>query len=185
MIEKRDDEWYELEAKARQMLENSQFFPKDETIKHFIPTLHLWITPSFTPEKHWVFYDPRPQLNPLPKPRVRQFVWKKQEDYKRLNDPLIGLKEGFHSEPTFEIKTIEIERENFKRLHEDLAEIHFPAFIKDDFLGLDGEHFGVETLGAYHKAKVSWWSAFPPEWKNLVDWYKKIREFLEREFNEC
>lgn len=184
MIEKREEEWQKLEAKALQMLENPRLLPKDETIKHFIPILHLWIAPTFTPHKHWVFCKARPQVNPQPKPIVRQLIWQRNADFQRLNNPLIGLQEGFHIEPTFEIRTIEIDNEKLKNLHEDLTQVQFSAFIKDENLGLDGEHFGVETLDFYHNAKVSWWSSYPEEWKELVNWFEKIRKFLEEEFGE-
>lgn len=185
MVEKREKEWRELEAKVEHILNNPRFLPKDETTKQFIPTLHLWISPSFSSDKHWIFYNPRVQINPQPKPRIRQLIWQKQVDQKRLFDPLIGLKEGFHTEPTFEIKTIEIEKELFEKLRSDLAKIKFPPFIKDEILGLDGEQFGVETLGSYHSAKIFWWNSYPEEWKELVEWYDKTKRFLEEKFNEC
>lgn len=184
MVEKREKEWRELEAKVRYILNNPRFLPKDETTKQFIPTLRLWIAPSFSSDKHWIFYNPRLQINPQPKPRIRQLIWQKQDDYKRLFDPLAGLKEGFHTEPTFEIKTVEIEKESFDKFNKDLAKIQFPPFIKDEILGLDGERFGVETLGSYHSAKIFWWSSYPEEWKELVNWYEKVKKFLETKFND-
>ena len=182
MIEKREKEWQELELKARQMLENPQLLPKDETTRNFTPTLHLWITPTFTPEKHWVFYKPRPQINPPPKPFVRQMIWRKESDFQRLNDSLTGLQEGFHAEPTFETKTALIEKEMFETLHQQLSEIRFPAFARDEIRGLDGESCGVEILGFYHQARVSWWSVYPDDWQELVRWFEKIQEFLEENF---
>lgn len=184
MIEKRENEWLELESRAKRIFENPRLLPKDDATKLFTPILHLWISPTFTPEKHWIFYKPQSQLNPLPKPIIRQLIWERQADFERLNNPLVGLKEGFQTAPTFEIKTVEIEQKNFENLHQQLAEIRFPAFVKDEFLGLDGERFGVETLGSYHSAKVFWWSSYPPEWKELVEWYEKIRKFLEEKFDD-
>jgi len=182
MIEKREKEWQELEAKARQILENPRLLPKDETTKHFEPTLHLWISPTFTPEKHWIFYKPQPQINPQPKPFVRQIIWQKPSDFQRLNNPLIGLQEGFQAEPTFETKTVEIEKEMLETLHQQLSEIRFPAFVRDEILGLDGESFGVEIFSFYHQARVSWWSIYPDDWHELVRWFEKIQRFLEESF---
>jgi hypothetical protein len=184
MIENREKEWQELHTKATQMLENPRLLPKDETNKLFIPILHLWISPTFTNEKHWVFYKPQTQINPPPKPFVQQLIWRKDADFQRLNNPLIGLQEGFHIEPTFEIKTVEIENEIYQKFYESLAKIELPAFIKEEVFGLDGENFGIETLGFYHNAKITWWSAFPKEWQNLVEWFEKIRKFLEENFND-
>jgi hypothetical protein len=184
MTENREKEWQNLLTKATQMLENPHLLPTDRKNKQFNPILHLWVSPTFTPDKHWVFYTPQHQLNPQPKPIVRQIIWRKEMDYQRLNNPLIGLEEGFHTEPTFETKTVEIEKEIFDKLHNDLAKIQLPPFIKDEILGLDGEHFGVETLGFYHNAKITWWSTFPEEWKELVDWYKGVKGFLDKHFSD-
>lgn len=182
MSERREKEVWELEQNALRMLENPNLLPQDETTKHFSPTLHLWISPTFTPDKHWFFYKPQRQLNPQPKPFVRQMIWLRENDLRRLSDPLVGLQEGFHPEPTFEIKKVEIEKEIFENLHKQLSELSFPAFAKDEILGLDGERYGVETLGFYHRARVSWWSVYPDEWNNLVEWFEKTRNFLENEF---
>lgn len=184
MTENREKEWLNLLSKATQMLENPRLLPTDRKNKQFNPTLHLWISPSFTPAKHWIFYKPQLQINPQPKPVVREIVWERIKDYERLHNPLVGLKEGFHTEPTFNIKTIEVEKEFFDKLHNDLAKIQITPFIKNEILGLDGEHFGVETLGSYHSAKITWWSSFPEEWRELVDWYEKVRKFLEENFSE-
>lgn len=183
MTEKREKEFQELEQKALRMLENPRFLPEDETTRNFVPTLHLWIAPTFTPDRHWYFYEPQRQLNPQPKPFVRQMIWQRQSDFQRLNNPLTGLQRGFHTEPTFEIKKFEIEKEMFENLHRQLSEISFPAFAKDEILGLDGERFGIETLGFYHQARVSWWSVYPKEWQNIVEWFEKTKGFLENEFS--
>lgn len=179
MIENRAKEWQELEQKALQMLNNPRLLPKDEINKHFNPTLHLWISPTFTPEKHWVFYQPQPQINPQPQPIVRQIIWTRDEDFQRLNN-----QQGFQAEPTFEIKTIEIEREFFRKIHIQLSKIKIPPFLDVEMNGRDGKLFGVETLDYFYNAKISWWSEYPEEWKELADWYEKINTFLEEKFNK-
>ncbi len=184
MTENREKGWQELEAKVRHILNNPRLLPKDLRIKQFTQTLHLWISPTFTPEIHWTFYKPNLQINPQPNPIIQQMIWRKDADYQRLNNPLIGLQEGFHTEPTFEIKTIEIEKELFDKIHKNLAKIQIPPFMKDEILGLDGEHFGVETLGSYHSAKISWWSSYPKEWQSLIDWFEKTIAFVEKKFDE-
>ena len=78
MIEKREKEWQEIEQKALQMLKSPRLLPKDEVTKNFNPILHLWIDPSFKPQKHWFFYKPNIQLNPQPKPFVRELFWDRQ-----------------------------------------------------------------------------------------------------------
>lgn len=182
MIEDREKEWQNLQAKALQMLENPRLLPKDLQIKNFNQTLHLWISPTFTPEKHWIFYTPQPQINPQPKPIVQQIIWQRETDFRRLNDPLIGLQEGFYTEPTFEIKTIEIELEFYRKIRSKLSEIKLLPFIEVESDGRDGEIFGVETLDLFYNGRITWWSSPPIEWNELTDWYEKVGKFLEGEF---
>lgn len=180
MIEDRENEWQNLQAKALQMLENPRILPKDLQVKHFNQTLHLWISPTFTPEKHWVFYTPQPQINPQPKPIVQQIIWQKDADFKRLNDSF----EDFSIEPTFEIRTLEIDREFYREIRLKLAKIKLPPFLEVEISGRDGEIFGVETLDLFYIGRIIWWSECPNEWKELSDWHEKIRSFLEEKFNE-
>lgn len=182
MIEDREKEWQNLQAKALQMLENPRTLPNDLQVKQFNQTLHLWISPTFTLEKHWVFYKPQPQINPQPKPIVQQIIWQKTVDFQRLNDPLIGLEEGFHIEPTFEIKTIEIESEFYRKIRAELSKIKLSPFMEVESDGRDGEIFGVETLDLFYSGRIIWWSSSAVEWQELIDWYEKVRRFLEEKF---
>ncbi|HQU82930.1 MAG TPA: hypothetical protein PKY59_07395 [Pyrinomonadaceae bacterium] len=180
MIEDCEKEWQEFERKALQMLENPRLLPKDLQVKNFNQTLHLWISPTFTPEKHWVFYNPQTQINPQPKPIVQQIIWKRNADFQRLNDSF----EDFPVEPTFEIKTIEIDWEFYREITSKLAKIKLSPFLEVEMNGRDGEIFGVETLDLFYNGRIIWWSECPNEWKELSDWYEKVRKFLEEKFNE-
>jgi len=180
MIEKLEKEWKELERKALQMLENPRLLHKDSQVENFSQTLHLWISPTFTPEKHWVFYQPQAQINPPPKPSVQQIIWQRNADFQRVkNSP-----EAFHDEPTFEIKTIEIEKENYSKIRSELSKIKLSPFIEVEMNGRDGEICGVETLDSFYSGRIVWWSEYPEEWKELADWYEKVKKFLEEKFNE-
>jgi len=181
MIEDRENEWQNLQAKALQMLENPRLLPKDLQIKNYNQTLHLWISPTFTPEKHWIFYTPQPQLNPQPKPIVQQIIWQKGADFQRLNN----LQEDFQFEPTFEIKTVEIEKENYSKIRLELSKIKLSPFIEVESDGRDGEIFGVETLDLFYSGRITWWSSSAVEWHELIDWYEKVGKFLEKNFGEC
>jgi hypothetical protein len=184
MNESREKEWEELEAKAKQILENPRMLPEDFTAKHFTPVLHVWIAQTFTPETHWVFCKPLPQLNPQPKPIVKEIIWEQQKDSSRLHNPLVGLKEGFHTEPTIKLKKVEIEKDVLKNILDQLSKIQIPPFIEDEFLGRDGITFGVETLGIYQNAKIKWWSVYPDDWKYLAAWFEKTMTFLKEIFKD-
>ncbi len=180
MTETHEKQWQQLQTTARQMLDNPRLLPKDFATKHFNPTLHLWISPTFTPEKHWVFSEPQAQVNPQPKPIVQQIIWQQNTDFQRWrNSP-----EDFQIEPTFEIKTVEIDREKLRGWQNQLSKIHLPPFIQTEMNGRDGEIVGIETLDYFYSGRISWWSEYPKEWQNLVDWFGKIRKFLEEKFND-
>ncbi len=185
MIEKREKEWQELETKAFQMLENPSFLSKDTILKFCQPILRLWIYPSFEPHKMWIFYEPDFRTIQPKTLIVRQVVWDRNDDGQRLNDPLKGLKEGFHTEPTFEIKSIEITKENFNKMFDELQNIQFPAFANyKKSIGIDGVRCGIETYDFTHHTNIYWWSVYPKEWQNLVNWFNEAKHFLEIEFSE-
>lgn len=183
MTKDREKEWLNLLMKATQMLENPHLLPKDETNKHFVPTLHLWISPTFTSDKHWVFNEPQPQINPQPKPIVQQIIWQRDADFQRLRNSEFDWQDDFQTQPTFEIKTVEIEWEFSRKLRSELSRIQLPPFLEVEMSGRDGELFGVETLDLFYSGRITWWSDCPKEWKELVDWYEKVRKFLEEKFS--
>lgn len=182
MIENRENKWRNLQATAQQMLDNPRLLPKDLQIRQFNQTLHLWISPTFTSEKHWVFSVPQPQINPQPKPIVQQIIWEREMDFQRLMNLETDLADDFQLSPTFEIKTVEIEWEFYRKLRAELSKIQLPPFLEVEMSGRDGEVFGVETLDLFYSGRITWWSDYPEEWEEMVDWYEKVRQFLEGNF---
>jgi hypothetical protein len=95
------------------------------------------------------------------------------------------LKEGFHTEPKLEIKAIEITKETFNKIFNDLQQIQFPAFANyGKSVGIDGIRYGIETFDFTHRTNISWWSYYPEEWQSLVDWFENMTKFLEEEFSK-
>jgi hypothetical protein len=178
MTENREKEWQKLQSNAQQMLDNPRLLPKDLQIKHFNQTLHLWISPTFTSEKHWVFNEPQAQLNPQPQPIVQQIIWQREKDFQSL----MSSETNFQAEPTFEIKTIEIDWEFYRKVRANLSKIRLHPFLEGEMSGRDGEMFGVETLDLFYSGRIIWWSEYPQEWQELVDWFEKIRKLLEEKF---
>ena len=128
MIENRKNEWSELEAKAMEILENPRLLPKDAILKFYQPVLRVWIYPSFSPYKVWVFSNPDFKTIRPKNLKVIEVTWDKNEDYRRLNNPLEGLKKGFGTRPKLEIKSIEIESEVFESIYTELKQVQFSAF---------------------------------------------------------
>lgn len=185
MIEKREKQWLELEAKAEKLLENPYLLPKEAILKFYSPVLRLWTYPSFEPYKVWIFSEPDFRtIRPKNLKIIRAF-WDRNEDYRRLSHPLEGLKKGFHSEPEIEVRSIEITKEVFEQIFCELKQIRFPAFSNyRRIMGTDGVQSGIETFDLTHRTTVSWWSVYPEEWEGLIDWFEKTIAFLECEFSK-
>lgn len=185
MIEKREKEWRELESRALSLLENPNLLAKDAVLKFYEPILRLWIYPSFSPYKVWVFGEPDFQTKKAKNLIIREVIWDRNTDFKRLANPLEGLKKGFDAEPNFEIKSVEIQKEAFDKIFSELEQIRFPAFAGyKKTIGIDGIRYGIETFETTHRTNVSWWSVYPEEWQNLVEWFEKITGFLQAKFSE-
>lgn len=182
MIEHREKEWQELESKAVKLLNNPYLLPKDAILKFYQPILRLWIYPSFSPCKVWIFNEPNFRTIKPKTLIVRQVRWDGNADYERLNNPLEGLKKGFHTEPKLEIESIEITKEVFGKIFSELQQIQFPAFANyRKSVGIDGIRYGVETFDFTDRMNISWWSVYPEEWQNLVDWFEKTTDYLQTE----
>lgn len=183
MRENRPEDWQQLQLKAREILDNPDLLPKDALLKFYQPLLRLWIYPSFAPNKAWLFYKPNFRTINSKIFIVREVTWDGNADYKRLANPLEGLKRGFHSEPEIAIKSIEIEQQIFEEIFSDLKTIQFPAFASYGSFGIDGTSYGIETFDFTGNTRISWWSHYPTEWQNLIEWFQKTTRYLEQSFS--
>lgn len=185
MIEKREKEWHDLAARAEKMLNNPKLLRTEAILKFYQPILRLWIYPSFEPYEVWTFCEPNFATIRPTNLKVINAVWDQNEDYRRLSDPLKGLKEGFHVEPQIDVRSIEITKKTFDEIFFELQKIQFPAFANyRKSVGIDGIRYGVETFDFTHRTKISWWSVYPEEWQSLIDWFEKTTKFLESEFSK-
>ena len=185
MIERCEKEWSELENKAFELLRSFRLLSKKEVSKLYNPMLRLWIYPSFQPYQVWYFCEPHFKAAHLKNFKIIGAIWDRNEDYRRLSDPLKGLKEGFEAEPRIEVSSIEIEREFFEKIFDELKQIQFPAFANyRKSIGIDGVRSGIETFDTTHKTSISWWSVYPDEWQNIIDWFEKTVDLIEEKFND-
>lgn len=185
MIEKREKDWHELAAKAEKLLANPKLLKKEAILKCYKPILRLWIYPSFEPYKVWVFNTPDFKTIQPDDLRVIRAIWDHNEDYRRLSSPMKGLKEGFHTQPKIAVRSIELSGEVFDGIFSELRQIRFSAFANyGKHIGIDGVRYGIETFDFTHRTNISWWSVYPEEWQNLIDWFERTIDFLETEFSK-
>jgi hypothetical protein len=185
MVEKRQDEWRELEEKTIRLLSNPNLLPIDAIAKYYQPILRLWIYPSLSSFKVWIFCEPDFRTTNKKDLIVCEVTWDRNADYKRLANPLEGLKKGFDSEPRLEIKSLEIEREIFDEIFSELKHVQFTAFANNTkTIHVDGVRCGIEAFDFTHRTSISWWCDSPDEWRNLFEWFEKTTDFLQAKFSE-
>lgn len=185
MIENRQEEFQVLESKAMRLLENPDLLPKDALLKFYKPILRLWIYPSFSPYKVWIFCEPDFRTIKPDNLIIREIIWDRNEDSRRFTNPLEGLKKGFHTEPELLTKSVEIEKQVFDKIFNELKQIPFPAFANyNKTIGIDGVRYGVETFDTTHRTNISWWSHYPEEWQGLIEWFEKTTNFLQEKFSK-
>ena len=168
-----------------QMLDNPEFLPKDSAFNFWNPILRLWVYPSFEPYKVWIFYEANYRTIKLTDIFIRQVVWDRESDYERLLNPLEGLKRGFNTQPKIESKSLKVKAKVFEELFTSLQKIDFPAFANyNNSFGIDGVRCGIEAIESTHKTSIAWWSSYPDEWKDIIEWFENTKNFLKRTFAE-
>lgn len=174
--------WHLVSENARKMLDDPRLLPDDLRGRHFEPTLHLWVSPTFTPEKHWIYSLPRPNLQPKPKPIVQQIVWQREIDLQRIMAAELDPQIEISLDPTFEIKTTEIELDIYRRMRDKLGSCKLAPFLEHDSVGRDGDLMGIETLDIFYAGRITWWSDPPEEWSEIIDWFESQVKFFDSVF---
>ena len=167
-MEKREEEFAELENRAKWILENPEALQESRNRKSRRKVISLWHHPAFGLYRLWVLYD---NIEPeeLEGFCLLTVTWDRPFDVQRLRiDPMKGLKEGFHTGPTISSSETTLPKNKVNELLNKLRKLSIPAFVKNDSLGLDGEIYGIEVASVVASAKVSWWCEGPDEWRDLA-----------------
>lgn len=173
-----EKEWSELEEKAMYLLSHPHLLPEQKGLGKFHLALRLWHYPAFEKYTVWLVYrGVKDDTSCL----LREVVWDMQDEAERMLNPLEGLKRGFHIEPTFRTRTIEIKREETDNRLAELQSLSLPAFIHSDRIGLDGESFGIAVGTGFLNAQVSWWCDGPEEWQQVITWFNQMKAYLVAE----
>jgi hypothetical protein len=173
--EQRQAEFHTLENSAMSYLSEPHILPKAESLNRWRYVLRLWHYPSFTAHHSWAIYQRRELGNRLVRTLVRQVTWDRASDCQRLSEPLLGLENDFHSQPTIEVRDRPIATASFEDRLKALATISFPAFATSG-IGIDGETFGVSS--SEHGANVEWWCDGPESWREITAWAAQTRKWL-------
>jgi len=173
-IESRQAEFSELERRAIILLEGADKIEPQVPIRGLLPEFCLWYYPAFSAHKSWTVFKSRSRNS---QSVVREVTWDFPADSARLRDPLVGLKQGFHTNPTVVVRDGKLPDDEFSSLIEQGRRLNIPLIGIEQRVGLDGVIFGIELFG-FDRVRLEWWRQGPKEWRALTDWVKKFRGFL-------
>jgi hypothetical protein len=180
VAEKRDDEWRELDARARWALEHPELAEPREPIRRCAPELRLWHHPTFGVWRSWTIFVPGPREPDACRPLVRRVTWDYPGDRRRLTDPIEGLAYGFfHTRPAISLRDAELPAATLTSLLSAGSLLAIPIAGVEECVGLDGESFGIESYGFLASVRLEWWCDGPKEWRELTGWVARVRSFLE------
>jgi len=174
MGEERQAELNELRRRAMILLKGADGIEPRDPIRGLLPELRLWHYPAFSAHKSWTIFKSRSQNS---QSVVREVAWDFPADSMRLTDPLIGLKEGFHTNPSVTVRDGKLLDDELSVLIEKGRRINIQLIGIGRRLGLDGEFSGVESYG-FDRMRLEWWCEGPEEWRALIDWVMNLRNFL-------
>jgi hypothetical protein len=175
-VERREAAWAELEANAVNLLENGALAIQP---LNAVPLLRLWEYKCLGQYRSWIVFNSRHSGPSILAPFAREVIWDRPADSRRLRvDPLEGLRKGFHSTPSIEVRD-QILSESELALHLEQCP-NFPVTMTMWGRGivLDGTWFGFRTFGQLARVELSWCSNGPSEWRNFIAWASELRAFL-------
>lgn len=180
-MEQRQSEWQQLQANALAILERPQQYVGLDIPRGLRPALRVWHFPSFSEHSAWLVFRRSPNTKSGIS-LVQEFVWDRAEDYKRMSDPLVGIKHplGFVPTPHIRTRAVEVSDDQITSRLNSLADLDFKPFVEDRPFGLDGETFGIELLDAFNGARFAWWCDGPDDWAALTQWTKSSIKFFKQ-----
>jgi hypothetical protein len=165
----------ECRSRAMEMLENPELFYEPSKLQGMSRILKIWRYPSFSEHQVWAVYQ-RTLRSSRKEYILLTTVWDRIADTKRFGDPLTGVREGFHTEPTITFQETALPSSTVEELIDKLEASKVPAFAKDERIGLDGTRYGIELRYYMCLTRLRWWCDGPKEWAAIV---KAVQEMIE------
>lgn len=178
MIENREEEWAQLEARAFRLLEHAKEVEPREGIRRYGSLLRLWHYPAFEPQRTWTILTPGRKATPGTPPLAREVTWDRSADHQRMFGPPLGIEQGFGTQPSIRLREGVLPESGLHRLLEAGAHLTVPIINSGNQVGLEGEYFGLETYTVSPNVRVQWWCDGPTEWRHFTDWVGGLRSFL-------
>ncbi|HEY7182082.1 MAG TPA: hypothetical protein VIC84_11715, partial [Blastocatellia bacterium] len=144
-MESRQSEFNELRRRAIILLECADRIEPRRPIRNLLAEFRLWHYPSFSAYRSWTAFTPMPRSQNS-QCMAREVTWDFPADDARLADPLEGLKQGFHTDPTVVVRDGELPDHEFSVLIEQGRRLNIPLIGIEQNCGLDGETSGIELF---------------------------------------
>jgi hypothetical protein len=182
----KEREWHERQAPKIDLLRQTEALaiakleqPR-QLLDHEAPEwaasqLRLWHYPSFAPYKSWsIHYNRR-----VDKYLLYRVSWDRDKDVDRIDKfTEIELAQADPT-PSIQFQSTKIRREEIDKRLAELRRLTFPIFIENQLVGIDGDWFGIEMGDGFVSSRISWWSEGPPEWVEVISWYRGMMDFFE------
>lgn len=175
MSEQRQAEWKILEESAWHQLSNPDLLIANKRINLL---LRLWQYAPFERHKVWAVYLQTDGKDLL----IQRVVWNRQNDYKRISAPSIGVTKELDIAPRVSTRIRSIKSKLFEKYLEELQTIRIRPFINKNDAVTDGIKFGFEFKKIMINASFSWSCSAPEEWQQLETWFFKTKNFLDLQF---
>jgi hypothetical protein len=174
----------ELKRRAIDGIENGDVLQRSDGIRRMI-VLHIFEKGRYPISfKGWTIYQ---HLNPdEPKADITYSLisagWNWKADMKRSEQTSPS---SFKPEPTWIIKQAPLEKEAVEARLQKASTIAMPIIGVRGHAGWDGTDYGLKWHGNSTGVSLYFWSSGPEEWKALVDWMRKLINYLDAELRKA
>lgn len=167
-MERREIEAQLLREKAESCLKQPIRLTPTLPRTELLPILRLWNSPSFSANKSWCIYKPTGIGSARYNSSVIETCWDMPSEYKRMMNPLEGLKSGFRPDPTITIRFAAFELGRHSTLLELRNGMSLALSAKLNSVYVDGEVWGFENFDYFQGSRLQWWGDGPSDWQALI-----------------
>lgn len=176
-IEQRAKEMHETEERAHSYLRDATTVPSAPPLTGHWLKLRLWHYPAFHAYRSWSVYELRRRTEPALLV-VRQVTWDRAHDCQRLRaDPLLGLQEGFHTQPKIELRDRPLDASELATRLVAAQAMSVAIVGRHSGICLDGAMFGYEERGG--SPRLEWCCDGPDEWREFTTWASEMMKWLD------
>jgi hypothetical protein len=175
MVEQRSNELHDTEQRALTYLQDANTIPSAPPLADHRLRFRLWHFPAFEAYQSWTVLERLRRREPSAF-LVRQVTWDRPFDCRRLRDPLLGLQEGFHTQPKIELRDRTLHAPELSSRLARAQSLAIPVVGRNSGICVDGAIFGYEEWGG--SLRLEWCCNGPAEWLEFTTWAGEMMNWL-------